>query len=84
MFSEKVEVDERYFGGSRKGNRGREAAGKVPVFGLLKYRGKGYTQIIQDAKGLLTVNYQHASYRILLLREKVIYYFSTQNQFCKK
>jgi transposase len=28
-----VEVDESYFGGVRKGKRGRGAAGKVPVFG---------------------------------------------------
>jgi transposase len=31
-----IEVDESYFGGVRKGKRGRGAAGKVPVFGLLK------------------------------------------------
>ena len=31
-----IEVDESYFGGHRKGKRGRGAAGKVPVFGLLK------------------------------------------------
>ena len=30
-----IEVDESYFGGRRKGKRGRGAAGKVPVFGLL-------------------------------------------------
>jgi len=29
-----IEVDESYFGGKRKGKRGRGAAGKVPVFGL--------------------------------------------------
>ena len=29
------EVDESYFGGARKGKRGRGAAGKVPVFGIL-------------------------------------------------
>ena len=31
-----VEADESYFGGHRKGKRGRGAAGKVAVFGLLK------------------------------------------------
>ena len=36
MFGEKIEVDESYFGGRRKGKRGRGAAGKTPVFGLLK------------------------------------------------
>lgn len=39
-----VEVDESYFGGHRKGIRGRGAAGKIAVFGLLKRRGKVYTQ----------------------------------------
>jgi transposase len=34
-----VEVDESYFGGVRKGKRVRGAAGKVPVFGLLKRGG---------------------------------------------
>lgn len=45
-----IEIDESYFGGARKGQRGRGAAGKVPVFGLLKRGGKVYTQIIPDAK----------------------------------
>ena len=31
-----VEIDESYFGGRRKGKRGRGAAGKVAVFGILK------------------------------------------------
>lgn len=35
-----IEVDESYFGGVRKGKRGRGAAGKVPVFGLLKRNGE--------------------------------------------
>ncbi len=44
-----VEANESYFGGHRKGRRGRGAAGKVPVFGLLKRRGKVFTAIIPDA-----------------------------------
>ena len=44
-----IEVDESYFGGRRKGKRGRGAGGKVPVFGLLKRGGKVYTKIIPDA-----------------------------------
>ena len=43
-----VECDESYFGGRRKGPRGRGAAGKVPVFGLLKRDGKVYTRIVED------------------------------------
>ena len=33
MFGGEIEVDESYFGGRRKGKRGRGAAGKIP-FGL--------------------------------------------------
>jgi len=43
-----VECDESYFGGRRKGPRGRGAAGKVPVFGLLKRNGRVYTRIVED------------------------------------
>lgn len=50
IFFGEIEVDESYFGGTRKGKRGRGAAGKVPVFGLLKRGGKVYTKIISDAK----------------------------------
>ena len=49
LFGE-VEADESYFGGVRKGQRGRGAAGKVAVFGLLKRKGKVYTAIIPNAK----------------------------------
>ena len=57
-----VEVDESYFGGKRKGKRGRGAAGKVPVFGLLKRNGKVFTVIIPDAK---------TETLLLIIREKV-------------
>ncbi|MEY8716318.1 IS1595 family transposase [Francisella philomiragia] len=50
MFTGEIEVDESYFGGTRKGKRGRGAGGKVPVFGLLKRNSKVYTVIIPDAK----------------------------------
>ena len=50
QFAGEIEVNESYFGGSRKGKRGRGAAGKVPVFGLLKRNGKVYAAMIADAK----------------------------------
>jgi transposase len=50
-FSGEIEVDESYFGGKRKGTRGRGAAGKVPVFGLLKRGGKVYAKMISDVQG---------------------------------
>jgi transposase len=47
-----LEVDESCFGGARKGKRGRGAAGKVPVFGLLKRGGKVHAVMSQNAKSL--------------------------------
>ena len=55
-----VEVDESYFGGKRKGKRGRGAAGKVPVFGILKRGGKVYTKVITNVRsGTLMDIMQH-------------------------
>ena len=45
-----IEADESYFGGRRKGKRGRGAGGKVPVFGILKRGGKVYTKMIPNAR----------------------------------
>ena len=50
QLSGEVEADESYFGGVRKGKRGRGAAGKVAVFGLLKRRGKVYACNVPNAK----------------------------------
>jgi len=49
-FFGEIEADESYFGGRRKGKRGRGAAGKVPVFGMLKRGGKVYTKVIPDTR----------------------------------
>ena len=49
MFGDEIKLDESYFGGKRKSKRGRGAAGKIPLFGLLKRGGKVYTKIIPDA-----------------------------------
>lgn len=46
-----VELDESYFGGRRKGKRGRGAAGKVPVFGILERKGKVSVTVIPDVTG---------------------------------
>ena len=55
-FHGEIEVDESYFGGKRKGKRGRGAAGKVPVFGILKRGGKVYTKVIPDARSDTLMN----------------------------
>ncbi len=49
MFGGEIEVDESYFGGKRKAKRGRGAAGKTPVFGLLKRGGRVYAKIVANA-----------------------------------
>ena len=55
LLRQKVEADESYFGGRRKGKRGRGAAGKVPVFGILERRGRVSVTVVgrqgQDADG---------------------------------
>jgi len=48
LFKGQIELDESYFGGTRKGKRGRGAAGKVAVFGMLKRQGKVYTVVVPD------------------------------------
>ena len=50
IFDGAVELDESYFGGARKGKRGRGAAGKVAVFGILKRGGKVYTKVVVNTK----------------------------------
>jgi len=50
IFNGDIEIDESYFGGVRKGKRGRGAAGKVVVFGMLKRHGKVYTVVVENTK----------------------------------
>jgi transposase len=46
--SGEIELDEAYFGGRRKGKRGRGAAGKSVVFGLLERDGRVYTKVVEN------------------------------------
>ncbi len=43
-----IELDESYFGGSRKGKRGRGAYNKVPVFGILERDGIVRVKVVKD------------------------------------
>jgi transposase len=45
-----VEVDESYFGGKRKGKRGRGAADKVPVFGILEREGRVFVEVVPNTR----------------------------------
>lgn len=51
-----VEIDESYFGGKRKGKRGRGAAGKVPVFGILERNGVVKVEILKDVTATSLLN----------------------------
>ena len=46
--SGELELDETYFGGRRKGKRGRGAFNKAIVFGVLERNGKVYTTVVPD------------------------------------
>lgn len=49
VISGEIEVDESYFGAKRvRGKRGRGAAGKTPVFGLLKRNGKVFVTAVPN------------------------------------
>lgn len=63
MMEGEVEVDESYFGGIRKGQRGRGAAGKIPVFGLLKRGGRVYTVVVPDVRADTLVPIIHGRVR---------------------
>lgn len=54
--SGELELDETYFGGVRKGKRGRGAYNKAIVFGILERDGKVYTKVVPDvsAKTLMS------------------------------
>ncbi len=51
-----VELDESYFGGRRKGRRGRGAAGKVPVFGILERNGHVQVEVVPNVKAETVLN----------------------------
>jgi transposase len=48
FLSGEVELDEAYFGGHRKGKRGRGAASKVPVFGILERNGRVKVEVVKN------------------------------------
>ena len=57
-----IEIDESFFGARRvRGKRGRGARGKHIVFGLIKRKGKVYTQVVKNcfAATLLPIIKEH-------------------------
>jgi transposase len=97
-FDGAIEVDESYFGGRRKGKRGRGAAGKVPVFGILKGGGRVYTQVIPNTKAQMLLGIMqnrivpdsivytdtYRSYNVLDVSEFKHYRINHSKRFVKK
>lgn len=48
LLTGEIELDESYFGGRRKGNRGRRVFNKVPVFGILERDGIVRVEVVHD------------------------------------
>jgi len=52
-----VELDESYFGGRRKGRRGRGAGHKIPVFGILERNGLVKVMVVRDVTAEALLQY---------------------------
>jgi transposase len=51
-----VEMDEAYFGGKRKGKRGRGAGHKIPVFGILERKGMVQVEVLPNLSAQSLLN----------------------------
>ena len=51
-----VEMDEAYFGGKRKGKRGRGAGHKIPVFGILERQGIVQVEVLPNVSAQSLLN----------------------------
>jgi transposase len=56
LMNGEIELDESYFGGRRKGTRGRGATGKVPVFGILERNGIVKVEVVRNVSAQSLLN----------------------------
>ena len=56
LLNGEIELDETYFGGRRKGKRGRGAYNKVPVFGILERDGVVKVEVLKDVTAQSILN----------------------------
>jgi transposase len=56
LLSGEIEADETYFGGRRKGKRGRGSRNKTPVFGILQRKGLARVEILKDVSAESILN----------------------------
>jgi transposase len=59
LLTGEIELDESYFGGKRKGQRGRGAFNKVPVFGILERDGIVKVEVVNHQNGAQRLNRMH-------------------------
>jgi transposase len=57
LLAGEIELDEAYFGGKRKGKRGRGAFNKVPVFGILERNGVVAVTAVTDVSAETLLNH---------------------------
>ena len=72
LLSGEIEIDESYFGGRRKGTRGRGAAGKSVVLGLLERDGRVYTKVVENVSAEVLLQHIQAH-----TRKGSVYYTDT-------
>jgi transposase len=72
LLAGEIELDETYFGGRRKGKRGRGAFNKVPVFGILERNGVVKVEVIKDvtAETLLNLTVKMVRRRSIVYTDK--------------
>lgn len=82
LLSGEVEADETYFGGKRKGPRGRGARNKTPVFGIVERNGKVKVEVVPDvtAESLLGLTLKMVRRGSIVYRDKFRSYDSLM--FC--
>jgi transposase len=54
--SGEIECDESYFGGRKKGIRGRGSRGKIKVFGMLERKGRIFTTVVDNVAAETLMN----------------------------
>lgn len=75
--SGEIEIDEAYFGGRRKGKRGRGSLNKSVVFGLLERDGRVYTKVVYSltAENLMEIIRKKT-------RKGSVYYTDSFKSYC--
>ncbi len=79
-FSGEVEMDETYIGGRHRGKRGRGAAGKTPVAGVVERKGKIIAQVVPDvkAKTLMPIMKEHVLPGSIVYTDELLSYKNTE------